>query len=235
MQKSFFEFVGLADVEKVHSQVLAWVLNDDCDAISKDQRKELLNNLFKVYDDIEYVWTEVSNIDILIKTKSNVIVIENKIKSSQHSNQLAKYRDYCRKSFPTFEGHFFLLTLFGEQPEDQEWHQINYSTVYDNFKNIKLQPGNNHTAILNEYIIFLERLNNVITDFKDNSKNYDFVFLDGMKKKEFKNKKEYDNENDWFVASNQLETIFQKGFLYSLTSKIIHDKIIITGANQIVA
>lgn len=220
MIKSFFEYLGLADVERVHSQFLAWVLSEDCNAIEASEKRSLCKNLFQIEGQIIQIQTERNNIDIFIQTVTDIVVIENKIKSSQHSNQLHNYKQYCENEFPTQNKHFIFLTLIGEKTSDEDWKRLSYSNIYEHLKNLNLKKNNTHSSIIKEYLIFLERLLSVLSDFKTNPKNYDIVFFDGHKKKQDKKRSDYKNENEWFVASNQLETILQKSFLSLLVEEI---------------
>ncbi len=103
---NFFDAIGVADMEKVHSAVIGWMLSDKCDAFGtgdegREIRSELLRRLFGIQSDFQKFKTieshlEWRNIDILIVTESlngekKCWVIENKIKSSQHSDQLNRY------------------------------------------------------------------------------------------------------------------------------------------------
>lgn len=105
-KSNFFDAIGVADMEKVHSAVIGWMLSDNCTAFGEGEngrkiRSALLQTIFGIsetggFDSIEY-FVEWKNIDILIVTekdnKKECWVIENKIKSSQHSNQLNRYVD----------------------------------------------------------------------------------------------------------------------------------------------
>lgn len=223
MKKSFFEYLGLADMEKVHSQFLAWVLSDDCNAIESEGRQCLFKNLFGFDEKITQIQTERNNIDIFIQTENNIVVIENKIKSSQHSNQLEKYKKYCRENFPKSLPHFFFLSLIDEDASDNDWHQLSYSTIYSQLNSLKLEKNDSHSSIIKEYLIFLKRLDEVIKDFNKEVARYDMVFRDGSKKKQDKKRDDYNGdkkENLWFIATNQLETILQKSILSHLNTKL---------------
>jgi hypothetical protein len=220
MIKSFFEYLGLADVERVHSQFLAWVLSEDCNAIEATEKQSLFKNLFRIEGQIIQIHTERNNIDIFIQTATDIVVIENKIKSSQHSNQLHNYKQYCDKEFPIYNKHFFFLTLIGEKTSDEDWKRLSYSNIYEQLNSLNLKQNNTHSSIIKEYLIFLERLMSVLSDFNANVKKYDIVFFDGHKKKQDKKRSDYKNENEWFIASNQLETILQKSFLSLLIEEI---------------
>ena len=67
--------------------------------------------------EVERVFVEFKDIDILIVCKNFVIVIENKIKSTQHSNQLNKYENIISEinefNSKLYKPKFIYLTLFG--------------------------------------------------------------------------------------------------------------------------
>jgi hypothetical protein len=97
-KKGFFEFIAAADAEKVHSQTIGWIFSNDCDVFDYKEKSTILNELlfnFENKEDIDLIPNKVDvethNIDILITCGDKLVVIENKIKSSQHSNQLFKY------------------------------------------------------------------------------------------------------------------------------------------------
>jgi hypothetical protein len=228
MKKSFFEYIGLADVERVHSQILSWLLSKDCEAFDSIEKTKFLKNIFGINENIIEIQTERDKIDILITTQNNVIVIENKLKSSQHSNQLIKYKDYCKNTFPNHKVHYFFLTLINEKTDDNEWNPITYSLILKKIKELTLNK-NNHGLILNEYLIFLDKLVCAVEDFNLNYLNYKMVFLDGKKKKQDKICNDYETNNyEWFIASNQLETIFQKMFLNKFANELKIDNFYIT-------
>jgi hypothetical protein len=74
---------------------------------------------------------EWRNIDLLIVLPEDVIAIENKVDSSDHSNQLARYRKIIEENFQNKKQHFVYLTPFGNDPDDQSesdrW--MNYSYI----------------------------------------------------------------------------------------------------------
>ena len=106
-QKGFFEFIAAADSEKVHSQTIGWIFSDNCDVFDSIDKSKILNELiFEASEENEdftpsNTQVEFDDIDILIETKKWLIVIENKIKSSQHSNQLYKYEYITAQNFKT--------------------------------------------------------------------------------------------------------------------------------------
>lgn len=216
MSRSFFEYLGIADMERIHSQIISWIFSPDCQAFNENQKIILLEKTFDLTNvkSIDNIMTESGRIDIIIQTDEHIIVIENKIKSSQHSDQLKRYADFCRQQFNR-RPIFYFLTLIGEPVTDSLWSRITYEHFLECLSQVNLQE-HPHSIITTEYLNYLKKLINVLRDFKANTHIYDMVFLDGRKKKSEKLNSAYQNEKEKFIADNQLETIFQKCFLNSL-------------------
>ena len=89
MKLNFFQTIGLADMEKVHSAVIGWMLSENCIAFDKKEKSKLLCQIFgesiTTFNTIN-VRVENHHFDILIvaeneKTGKIYWVIENKVKS----------------------------------------------------------------------------------------------------------------------------------------------------------
>lgn len=100
-KRNFFDLLALADVERVHSAVIGWLFSDECEALTREERSKVLNELFGLPHDRAIYKTskmhlEWENIDILWETETfdgvkECWILENKIKSSQHHYQLDTY------------------------------------------------------------------------------------------------------------------------------------------------
>ena len=67
------------------------------------------------------VFREKQNIDILLQSSDNAIIIENKIHTQDHSSQLSRYWKTIKKQgYKKSNIHLIYLTLFGEQPLDEK-------------------------------------------------------------------------------------------------------------------
>jgi hypothetical protein len=116
---NFFNAIGVADMEKVHSAMIAWILDDVNDhklpnytmgstnfsTLPIEKRSELLCELFNVkptrkFDTIR-TYVEWNDIDIMIETTdkvgTEVWVVENKLKSQEHlsnvtADQIKRWR-----------------------------------------------------------------------------------------------------------------------------------------------
>lgn len=129
MNGSFFDKIGVADMEKVHSAVIGWIFSDECKALTNQQKSELLCSLFHVMPSQTFnsfvVEVEHHDIDILIITDNDTCwVIENKVKSSQHSNYLC-----C-------------ITNLAKALDDFINNHQQYPYVFDDGTNKKKRTGN---------------------------------------------------------------------------------------------
>ncbi|WP_164084685.1 PD-(D/E)XK nuclease family protein [Alteromonas flava] len=139
---NIFEILRIAHTEIRHSNFLAWVLNPNQshnlrDSFLKWFLKDVFSdsrvpwiNEFRV-DSIEtdklVVHREYKNIDLLLETSDFVVVIENKLWSKEHSNQLSRYSDTIDKDFSGKYHAFVFLTPYGESPE-QDYDRDLYVT-----------------------------------------------------------------------------------------------------------
>jgi hypothetical protein len=89
-------------------------------------------------DDIE-IRREWNRIDLLVISSSNnlIIAIENKIESTEHSDQLTRYLNIITKEFPGYHKLFVYLTPEGLTPSDQNnWIIFDYGTIHSILKKL---------------------------------------------------------------------------------------------------
>lgn len=214
MKPTFFDFIGTADMERIHSATIAWMISDQCGAFTTNERSSLLECLFgsRNSDIVQMqVCTEFDHIDIALITEDSnkhkeIWVIENKIKAPLGHNQLKKYEvriDGNSKSNPKIEElnkirdekkytkkHFSVLSLIGTLPQDYkgDWHTVTYSELLDVLNPIcdKDRNGNQHFIIIKEYRDCIQNLVNALKEFEVHPQNYPNVFTDGNKSKKDK-------------------------------------------------
>ena len=237
MNGSFFDKIGVADMEKVHSAIIGWIFSDECKALTNLQKSDLLCSLFgikpsKVFNSFE-AKVEHHDIDVLIITDNNTCwVIENKIKSSQHSNQLDKYYDIINgnpvtigrkihiiEDYKALNKHFCYLTLVNEQPQctNKVWKNVTYKSFSITLKNaLENANRNSDSIILNEYLCCITNLATALDNFINYHQQYPYVFVDGATKKK---------GNGNYIADNGLETIFQKCFLSHIKNQTKNYKV----------
>ena len=145
-EPNIFRALSIERKELRHSNFIAYILDPRENHGLKDiVLRKLLRDLFtesksldRTIFDADYIdlnnieiRREWRNIDILIVLKNDVIVIENKVDSVDHSNQLRRYRKIVEESFQAKKRHYVYLTPFGNDPQDAESRScyINYSYV----------------------------------------------------------------------------------------------------------
>ena len=223
---SFFESLGIAGAERIHTQMVAWILTE-CQAYTQASKSAIICNMFHIkperhFDHIE-CHTEFKNIDLLIRADSFLGALENKLKSTQRVNQLTDYWAIINSArtayFPdALKPVGILFALTNEPPGDPNWR----STSYVDFlvalqRQPMVDPAAPHTVILREYIGTLERLTNAVTDFCENHQQYPEAFRDGaMKNFDRTRQPVLALETAHYIRSFGLETILQMTFLRAL-------------------
>jgi hypothetical protein len=215
---SFFSFIQQASIEKCHSAALAWIFSGSNSYLSEEEKRGILHNWCKVSvcGKFENVFTEYKNIDILVEYDDLVVAIENKIKISQHDQQLFRYTQVLEGSFPGRKVLKVLLSLSGEVPHEKDWMSLTYDKVLESLK-----PHAPNSEIIEDYIKNLERLVGARNEFLANHTKFKNVFTDGGKPKHLKS-------NDGrspittvsYISDNGLETLFQKMFFQRIIDAI---------------
>ena len=155
---NIFSMLKLDRVEIRHSNMLSWLLNpNELHGLNDKLLKKFLIyatkgtniNIMKGLTPVDVdlmnlddavVYREKDNIDILIVSESSqlVLAIENKIGSSEHSNQLEKYKTGLLKDYPN-NYHFVLiyLTPDGEESSDTDnWISMSYEFILEEISNL---------------------------------------------------------------------------------------------------
>lgn len=147
-QFNIFEAVGAVRQELRHSDFLAFLLDPGRPhALGDTFLKRLLKHVLhtKPNPPISAVEIDIAdmsgasirrewrNIDILIEDVDNglVCVIENKVFSSEHSNQLERYRQIVAQRFPDCRCVFLFLTPEGDAASDESYASVSYSEIVD--------------------------------------------------------------------------------------------------------
>lgn len=151
---NIFETLKSEYTEVKHSNVLAWLLDPQENhglasyfirqffkfVVSTNRIRfssaeiSLVDFELFTYGDVE-VRREWKNIDILIvvaeDNKKIVVALENKIKTSEHSDQLQRYRSIVEREFKDFTRFYIYLTPDNLIPSDEEWISFSYDVVAD--------------------------------------------------------------------------------------------------------
>ena len=173
-----FDVLKISRNEIRHSNVLAWLLNANAnhnlgDSFFSGVIHRLLKNGIKgqTVDTAQLlllnlysfeIKRETDNIDLLLVSDSEqyVIVIENKIGSGEHSNQLNRYQNAIEKKYFHYKKIYVFLTPGGQSPSDEEnWTTLTYQDVYDALMEAieKRDPSDQIKSFLENYLDVLRR------------------------------------------------------------------------------
>lgn len=227
IRDTFFSVIGTADIERIHSAVIGWILSDKCDAFSNKEKSMLINELFKTNKEVVYKniisVLEYDHIDVFIETVSedNIKqnwIIENKIKSSQGTNQLSNYKT----KYPNAK--YLLLSLIGENGVDG-WVENTYAELFSILNGIlgkRNKANSRHITIIEEYVDTLQTLVTIVEEFIKAPEEYANVFTECSKKKSEK-QSQYDDIICNYISLYNLETILQKLYFTKIKSNIQKD------------
>lgn len=135
---NFFEAIGAQRREVRHSDFLAFLLNPKGnhglgDAFLRRFLKHSLKTSFSHPEPSDFqIERETRNIDIFLHDDKNrlAVIIENKIDSDEHDNQLERYWTESHDCYPDFQLFGIYLTPEGEKPEGSvDYVPFSYSAV----------------------------------------------------------------------------------------------------------
>jgi hypothetical protein len=146
---NIFMSLGIINQEVRHSNFLAWLLDPaETHGIGDYFLKLFLKyvavnnqNVLRQVNIIDIDSWDLDNtvvqkewhaIDILLLDESNLFlcVIENKIDSGEHSDQLTRYQRIVESHYPAYRKLFIYLTVNGERPEkDEIYVSVSYTQV----------------------------------------------------------------------------------------------------------
>ncbi len=146
---NIFETLSIVRAEIRHSNVLAWLLNpNETHGLNSYFLKKFIQSVYvdneEIYKHLNYeevflweypdvyVYRENMSIDILIvdESKQFVLVIENKIDSSEHNDQLVKYRQFIDNKYSNYRKMYVFLTKKGEESSDSKiWGSYSYEKI----------------------------------------------------------------------------------------------------------
>lgn len=130
----------------LNDRVLKWFLKE----VFSDQKIDWMDEF--TIDGLSFhtmqIYREYKNIDLILVCDEFVIAIENKILSTEHSNQLSRYEEIVKKDFNNKKHAFIYFTLYGDEPEKEENASIYVNYSYLRFEAILSQIVNIYSDIL---------------------------------------------------------------------------------------
>ncbi len=160
---NIFSILKIEKAEIRHSNFLAWLLDPSGSHNLNDRvLKWFLKEVFSdqkidwmdefTIDGLSFhtmqIYREYKNIDLILVCDEFVIAIENKILSTEHSNQLSRYEEIVKKDFNNKKHAFIYFTLYGDEPEKEENASIYVNYSYIRFEAILSQIVNIYSDIL---------------------------------------------------------------------------------------
>ncbi len=226
IQITFFDYLAIADRERIHTQMLAWLFSDYCEALSQSQKRQLYRKLVNKPDDLPpdtkfSTQTEYQSIDLIIIAGNDCCVIENKLKSTQHSNQLERYQKEIQED-ARFKGKntvYCFLTLVGEEVQSLVWQSIEYENFFNALRevmsnNAASQENQKHTIILQEYIATLGNLIQAKNQYFNPEFRESFYTTS------------HSEEVSQYIRNNKLEMILEIAFWSHITTLLGEQSII---------
>ena len=179
-QFNTFRVLGIEDMEIRHSNMLAWLLTPNESHglrdqflrrflmhVSNDTENEFLEPV--EIDSVQIYQVEVlrewQNIDLLVDLDTSdgkwLVVIENKVNSKQHSNQLTRYREIVEQAYPDHAKFYLLLSKHSEEPDDEAYVSTSYELVHRALtscaKEFSSSIGAEPAVLLKNYLSLLEQ------------------------------------------------------------------------------
>ena len=139
---NLFEAVGVVRHELRHSDFLAFLLDP---SQNHGLGASFLHYFLKAALDLDgidfgraYVLREWHYIDILIVDEAShfAVIIENKIDTGEHSDQLNRYRAALDSYYPGYNVLALYLTPDGDAPSSPDYQAVSYSVVCEAIENI---------------------------------------------------------------------------------------------------
>lgn len=187
---NLFEALNLVWQEVRHSDFLAYLLNPTANHGLGDRfLKALLQcalkgttnqNVTPIEIDVSNlgsaeVYRERHNIDIFVRDETNhlAVIIENKVQSEEHSNQLARYYKSVSDELPSWSIVAIFLTKGGEAPKDERHYvPLGYDQICQlidrliNASGATLDPGvrtviEHYADMLRRYIVTESEISNL--------------------------------------------------------------------------
>lgn len=162
------------DHEVRHSNILAWLFNPSenhnfdekilkrflLKVLLKPINGDVVSDIGSVYD-LQHknfydcaIYREKSNIDILIVSDVSkiVILIENKVYSGEHSNQLERYLRIVQSEYNGYTIIPILLNLDGSEPSSERYYSASYEDVIQSIEFIITNYADRTSSQVIEFI-----------------------------------------------------------------------------------
>ena len=193
-----FETLSTVRTEIRHSNVLAWFLNlNETHSLNDYFLKKFIELVYlnntNIYKDFRFediflwnyenveVYREKKLIDILIvdNTKKFVIIIENKIDSIEHGDQLKDYQKAIEEEYNDYKKMYVYLTKNGEESSNSKlWGTFSYEIILEQIMDECVKKTDSkvkefiidYQTILRRYIVGDSRIEEICRKIYNNHK-----------------------------------------------------------------
>src|SRR5882724_11750234 len=178
---NIFTALNAMDYETRHSNFLAWLLDPSgthrfgtkflngflslvAKKISKGSEAAKLDSILHNAHGLQgaEVKREFKRADLLVvdRTQQFVCLVENKIHTGEHSEQLLRYRLMVEQEFPGYHHMFVFLTLRPEKPSDTAYVSLTYAELCGELKQLtavkeSVPPSEALALLLQQYVDFI--------------------------------------------------------------------------------
>lgn len=224
---TLFEYLGIAAQERIHSQTLAWLLTPNVSPLEPAHRVALLRALGLECTELDIselrVQTELNSLDLVCFSDTKLLIIENKLKSRQTSDQLLGY-DAKIEAVAALLGtkataHKVFLTLSHEK-SGCGWSDVDYANLLQPLAYAAAAAKNDYVS---DYVELLTKLVGARTAFLKNPGE----FREVHKRVSWSAAKRLQERLpngistiESFISTNRLERIFVETLLRNLVADI---------------
>ena len=174
---NLFEAVGVVRQELRHSNFLAYLLDpsqshglgmafltellQSVRLTTEDEDRQRLPDVSSLDLSRAYVLREWHHIDILVLDHANrlAVIIENKIGTGEHSDQLNRYYGTISSHYPGYQAIPLYLTPDGEKPTSGDYLPISYSLICES---IEEMAQNKRGYLDSEVVLVLQHYAQII-------------------------------------------------------------------------
>lgn len=205
-QFNIFETLKIERTEIRHSNVLAWLMDPyETHGLGQKFVQKFISDVYKNnktmynklgiksediflfdYNDIT-LYREKKHIDILLVNEENklIVIIENKIDSKEHGNQLQSYENAVENEYKNYKKMYVYLTRENQESSRNEtWGEYSYSYISNLIDEIMNDTKDGIKTFLEDYnkvirrkIMTDDKLKKICEDiYKKHSKALDLIF-----------------------------------------------------------
>lgn len=183
---NIFDVLKIKRNEVLNSNVLAWLLNPkETHSLGVSFLDKFCRNVININQNIELspnddiqVYTEFNYIDIMVisHTSKLILIIENKIYTDEHDDQLDRYYKYIKSlNFENYEIQLYFLTLDKHEPKKEEdrknWVAISHREILEIIETILEQKNDIEDDVRYFLYNFTKTLGELTMKDTDNENN----------------------------------------------------------------